>query len=366
MIDLSTLVILASIVLIWSFAIGAILRRVVDHDIAVDGNGPTLAARRALRTAERRRRRTAIDHYQLGALYDYHFGDTQRAQHHYQRALERAAAADRAELAFLIDRVGDRMMPRMAEPDEYHRDMDIAEALQHAYDAARAVVAPAAVVAAWHTDTQNVHDTLLSDTLVQQYSELKRLNRKQGVVDAASMNDIIRSLQQTGDATESAIQMLAFIRDHDATVVKLQNDTEPRLVQEVWAQAVRTPDGVRSFVGNLEDSWNGGSPVCVTGRISRVLSSLAHIVPEAPQLGVLKTREAVRNEIFNEAGKILDAAIDRAQLRDVWALDDPDAEQQRRVDDVKSRAKLDITSMIKRYDGIDHARIEAECFAAID
>jgi hypothetical protein len=331
-----------------------------------------------LRLYESKPVKRAIDHYQIAAEYDYERGDREQAREHYRRALELAPETPE-DAWFIMERVGTRIRRPAVEADEQHAfELD----LQRVWDMTRTELqhrnihfaAPARQT--WHEDTQNVHDSLLSDTVATQFRELRKLGRDE---PGTHLYDIIRELQNRPvmEGRDEAIQMLGYIQRHDASVTKL-GTTEPVLVQEVWKQVKRvgTRDIMQSFCTQLRDSWNGGHPHCVTGRISRTVQSLAHMVPDSPEIGQLKTREAVRNEIFQSASKKLQDRLREDGMEGVWAksgladstnpLTD---DEQGRIATFTERVKADIASMVDEYTDIapaDRGRIKEECYAALE
>lgn len=311
-------------------------------------------------TKLRERPRRAIDHYQTAEHFDYTRRNPERARYHYQRALE-LAQTDPQDAPFIRERIADRMVPN---PD-YQFALD----LQRIYDQTR----PAPVVEhdrnvvrgqVWHTDTQNVHDTLLSDTVVEQFATLRRLGRAEPPPD---MGEIISEVEAM--RCPDAVKMLRYMQQHNAHIMKM-GVGETQVVQEVWKRVKDTrtdPSARQSFCGALQDSWNGGAPHCVTGRTSRVLQSLAHMVPDAPDMGLLMTREAIRNEIFQNASKILDSRLEASGLRDSYN-GSPNEEEQPQIDALQVEVRADIGKMVDGYAMLDAAareKIKEECEAAL-
>ncbi len=323
-----------------------------DEIKSLDGNGPTKAAARVLGTRLADKPRKADELYQIGALYDYHFGNSERAAAYYKSAIDTAMANEPRELPFLMDRVGDRLAVRPVEQDDYIQELDAARALQQAYIDARVAV-PVEAQGVWHIDTQNVHDSALSNSVGTQYQQLKLMN--EGIAPK-TINEII---EQVPDV--SARRMLAYIRDQNPTIVNLNNDTETRFIQEVWKQSSQTGDQKTSFTESLCEAWNNDHPVCITGRVARVLSSLAHTIPDS-QIGILKTREAIRNEIFNSAAHILKTELDQdPALRNRWAQLEEDDTRVKAV-----RDKIDV--MVEGYTDVplvDREKIKTECHSAL-
>jgi hypothetical protein len=321
-----------------------------------------------LRLYESKSRKRAIDHYQIAAEYDYERGDRQAAHDHYRRALEMVHETPE-DAQFIVDRIGQRIRRPAAEADENHQ---FALDLQRHWDMAQTVVGKTVVLPGqqvWHEDTQNVHDTLLSDTVAENYRALKRAGAARA---DTPLFDIMRAIQQEKglEGADAAVQMLGYINRQNAMVTKL-NDTEPRLIQAVWKQVqnVGTRDVLQSFCTSLQDSWNGGSPHCVTGRNSRVVQCLAHMVPDMPEVGQLKTREALRNEIFQSSSKILETELTRSGLDEVWQKTEPTEAEQVQIDEVRERVRARISEMVDGYHDIvaaDREKIKTECYAGLD
>lgn len=297
----------------------------------------------------------AVHHYNMAANYDYNSRNRDLATHHYEQALINAPNAP-SDATFIMERIATRIHQPVDDNHQFEID------LQRIYDmTANDMPVPlGSPRIAWHEDNQNVHDGLLNDTVAEQYRQLVRLGANQ---PATSINDIIITLHD-----KNAVAMLAHIRDHTAYITKI-NTTEDRVVQEVWKQ-VRTDAARQSFCEALVDSWNGGATHCVVGRISRVIQCLAHMT-DNENLGILLTRESWRNEVFTSAGKILNDALEKAALTEVYAKPEPTDDETKLIDKVIEKVRRDTDAMIDTYAGKlaltaeDLQKIKEECSAAL-
>lgn len=326
---------------------------------------------RRLRLYDDLPRKRAIDHYQIAAEYDYELGDAELAHFHYDQAL-RLAPENPADFPFIIDRIGQRIQRHATQQDEQHH---FELQLQRVWDQTRQHAPAGAPTGAlvWHEDTQNVHDSLLSDTVADNYRDLVQSGRGRAATPLFDMMHEMRAARGVDGAplvgVEDAVKMLGYINRHDAHVTKLfANETV--LVQEVWKQVKRvgTPDIMQSFCTQLQDSWHGGTPYCVTGRVSRVMQSLAHMVPDMPKVGQLKTREALRNEIFQSASNILQAELKKSELEETWAKEDKSDEEERETELLIERVRAQTSKMVDSYTDIaeeDREKIKQECYAAL-
>lgn len=333
----------------------------------IDGNDTTEDVLRTLAILDAKPAPSALDHYQLGTFYDYHLGDQQKAQKHYTRALEKATIEPK-DITFIVDRIGDRLVQeRPPEYDEHHYDFNVAVQLQQAFDVA-AANRQIPAENDWHIDTQNVHDSILNNKVGEHYKRLKGINSPEPV----NIDTIIQNLSADPKAFEfnNAIKMLQYIKEHNAHIVKLDNDTEPQFVCEVWKQASRRPTAKTSFIESLDESWNKGIPTCATGRVARVLQSQAHTIPEDPTIGVLKTREAIRNEIFNSSSHMLSQGLAKnEQVRTLIDKETLTRDEQITVDTFKNGLKQEISKMVNGYTELtspDKDTVIQECFIAID
>jgi hypothetical protein len=167
---------------------------------------------------------------------------------------------------------------------------------------------------AWKIDTQNVHDHMLNEDLVKQFKTIQQENEiaHRPVPNIYMIkNYLVQSLKEKEREEyrlkiEDAAKMLNTIKEKDQGLVKLKGKTEEFFLGHLYARILSQPNKeelTKSFIQNLGDSWNGGNPVCVTGRITRCLSSFAHMDTN-PNIGRLVTKEVIRNEIMEKAGKI--------------------------------------------------------------
>ena len=329
----------------------------------IDGNGPTEEVRRAVQIKPR----TAEEMYQVGVLWDYNMGDQSQAARWYQRAVE-SAQGDWT----IADRVGDRLRRVATQDDEHYGNFpphDLEVLLQTIKDTETDKKADSPedefkVRQTWKRDMQNVHDSALGNTVASHYNQVKLLNRES---EPVTIDDTIREITDP-DARE----MLQIIRELNGPVSKLNDELEPDIMSEIWRLSRRNPETRASFVEALKESWNVGSPVCVTGRTSRAIASLAFLVPETPQLGVLKTREVIRNEIFDQSDKILTAELsNNAEFKQLYMGDELDDEDQQKLKtQLQERVLSPIYREIDKYTDqlppVEIEKLKEECRAAVN
>ena len=279
---------------------------------------------------------TAVDPFEKATIYDYHLGDMKTAQKYYAKAISKAVERKDPKHSALTIRVLDRLAAPAVERDEHHRDAPIDNDLARAIQLSLEQPPPPNIKQVWVEDSQNVHDSILNNTASSHYQYIKN-NFDQPTDDIPAI-----SAQLTSD---KAKRMLQYIQEHSARVSRL-NDDESNIVKQVWKVSKLGEESKKTFEEALEDSWAEGTPVCITGRTTRLIASLAHLVPQEPQLGILKTSNAIRNEIMNTCAKIMQD-------------NETDSEEQ-----LKKRFDIVIDTYVDLPE-MDKQKIKEECAAAV-
>lgn len=158
------------------------------------------------------------------------------------------------------------------------------------------------------SDSQNVHDSALTVFLREQYAKIKEYNQSEGI------NFSPEGFSPT-PKDPAKVQRINFVLDtikRNSTDTSLINGTEYDLLSQVWTRINSQSNEknkeklIESFEDQLNECATGtGSTVCVAGRCSHVISSLA-LLDKDPSLGVLKTKEVLRNELLDGAAKIVE------------------------------------------------------------
>jgi len=160
----------------------------------------------------------------------------------------------------------------------------------------------------YKSDSQNVHDSALTEFLREQYAKIKEYNASEGI------NFSPEGFSPTPKDPAKA-QRVSFVLDtikRNSSDTSLINGTEYDLLSQVWTRinsrsnAKNKEKLIESFEDQLNECATGPSAtVCVAGRCSHVISSLA-LLDKDPSLGVLKTKEVLRNELLDGAAKIVE------------------------------------------------------------
>jgi predicted metal-dependent hydrolase len=166
----------------------------------------------------------------------------------------------------------------------------------------------------WTADAQNVHDSNITDDVAKSYQALIQGLPSQGYDPNAfkDMKDEIRQLHKAGhieqDVSYNAITTIdAMNNDLIYSKIGLPEQT---ILTNIWrrinipANKERRHELMVSFAENLatavEKTNVDRRPVCTGGRIARTMRTFAHI-DHNPNIGILRSKEAVRNEVFQTA-----------------------------------------------------------------
>jgi len=155
------------------------------------------------------------------------------------------------------------------------------------------------------SDSQNVHDSALTCFLREQYAKIKEYNASEGI------NFSPEGFKPSPKNSQKVNFILDTIK-RNSFDTSLINGTEYDLLAQVWTR-INSRDNAHNrnkLIESLEDqlaecSTGPGSTVCVAGRCSHVISSLA-LLDKDPTIGVLKTKEVLRNELLDGAAKIVE------------------------------------------------------------
>jgi len=177
----------------------------------------------------------------------------------------------------------------------------------------------------WTLDAQNVHDPNITDDVAKSYQALS-----QGLPAQHYDSDAFRDMK-------SSIKELKVDKHIDADVMNksimtidaMNNDLiyskiglpEQTILTNMWrrinipANKERRHELLVSFAENLatavEKNNVSGKPVCTGGRIARAMRTFAHL-DHNPQVGILRSKEAVRNEVFQAAHHEYKSFLDKS------------------------------------------------------
>ena len=275
-----------------------------------------------------------IDHYRLGTTHLLNANNRQLAARHFNQALQQIINMDEntpdTNTIYILDRIED-MQDLLIELDV---DLPLQEAILADYDRRQKInqrlpidkddpeYKQKTILAKqeWHSDSQNVHDSAMSNELKIQYDKICEENKKIPNGYIYNYNTAIDWLKKRFSDTEdkNKLNQLIEIFSYDYTIELLECG-EQELISCIWKrihdegnkgnyQALKD-----AFADAIMDCIEGGFPVCKTGRSAKLWQLFAKLDKD-PAIGILKNKQSVRNEIYERCAKILNEELDRSGL----------------------------------------------------
>lgn len=277
----------------------------------------------------------AIDHYRVGAVYLLNAQNPRAAHRHFTDALNQIAngLVDTREAPFILDRIEDFR-------DHFVDFVDVDELpLQRAmfahYDNQQRIIEqikkskPAIAISAndpefkqktilsrqeWQSDSQNVHDAAIYEELKTQVGQVMSENGKLKDIQLHGFDEAVNWLKvryKNDPDKLKSIEKVVNTINNDYPIGTIPNVREKDILTTVW-QRTYDPDNadnapqMREAIGDaVLDCVERDHVVCVSGRTSKVWQALARLDKDE-EIGVLKTKQAIRNEIYQKAAKIVD------------------------------------------------------------
>jgi len=273
----------------------------------------------------------AMDHYRIGTTYLINIQNPHQAFRHYQQALNEiiGGRVDVYQAPFIIDRINDYTNFFTDFPEI--EDLPIQLAIAAYYDAKQNEIQniPKQLheintndpdfrskillnQQRWYSDAQNVHDTAIYNSLENQFQYVRNANAQCPELQSKNYEDAINWLRlNAGDdpVKKNKIDKVINIINNNYHVPNL-GVNEQDIITQIWKR-IHNPVN-RERIGELREAFSdaildcveGDSIVCIDGRISKVWQALARL-DQNPEIGVLKSKQVIRNEIFDRAAKII-------------------------------------------------------------
>lgn len=288
-------------------------------------------------------KRTAMDNYKIGNIYRYHVKDPQLTHHYYNIALKLMRNRPETGNIQMLDRMDDyeirneqidhnipEIRELIAEDLMVRRIEELGEAIlpRQVVDTPpklAEVLQNVKIVGDdnrteffnkmtnWTSDTQNVHDSHVTDDVERSYkkivSELPPLTDAESEIKnfISEMRKLKEKKVISDKVHDNAIVTIKNMQNHHYSKI---NDTERNILANV-IRRTKIAENAKNYESltmalatNLSNAVERNNitnmPVCISGRVASTISSLAFIDKD-PEVGILKTKEAVRNEVFDTA-----------------------------------------------------------------
>lgn len=358
----------------------------------IDNDNDKDSANLYLSYAQNRIKRTPLENYRIGNVYDFMLKDDLTAHQYYLQAINQARDTPDENAYFIQTRLRDRVdINNIFEHDDAKYNLfnlnqldtelqELEAALANIYDTSHNgknkydtnEKKTLEDKVQWKSDSQNVHDNNINNELRKGYEQIKRDNHMSFLWEIPDIQNYINyTYAKDADINElknvkPALKMLDYIyRQSPTDIVKLQTP-EREFISNVFTKIYNEPSSnkrktlLENFMLNLKESYSNGSPVCITGRTTRIMTSFADMDDSNPALGILKSKPVIRNEILLKAADIRNKIFDTASLnvQDKYNKSISDTETKTLEDSMIKEIKYMVSS--------DYAELEASDKKFID
>jgi hypothetical protein len=290
-------------------------------------------AKRVIEYGEEIKNPRPIDHFRIGEVYLINAQNPQAAQRHFAQALTQIIdnRGGFNEVPFILERIIDLRDHFVNFPEI--DDLPLQEALlAHHTNVNKLVERKRAEVADddpqytqkiilnrqnWQSDSQNVHDTAIFTELQEQLALVEENNKLIPNIHTKDFNDVVNWLKvRYGNEPDKAakIQRVITYLSNNYPIGSMPGHNEQDIIVAVWQRSFDPENksrinDIRESLGDaVLDCFEGTSVVCLTGRISKIWQALAKL-DKNPDIGILKSKQLIRNEIYERCAKIVDDFI---------------------------------------------------------
>lgn len=279
-----------------------------------------------------------IDHYRVGATYLLNMDNKIQARDHFNTALrqiiqttqENAEEQDVRDTLFIIERITDLRdyFIDIIEIDELPLQPAIFAHIELKNELMKEMPKIKKEIAAddpeftqktiinkidWKTDSQNVHDKSMTDMLKMQYAQVLLENNsvKNGNESIDEIFEIIRSC--VDERTQNKIDKFFTAIQHNVRI-DILGSTEHEYVKTIWKRihdgrnTDKYNDLRNSFVDSICDCVEVNKIVCLSGRCKKLWQTFAKM-DFNENLGILKSKQMIRNEILEKVAHIVNSYI---------------------------------------------------------
>ena len=337
-------------------------------------------AKRTIEFGEAIEHPRAIDHYRLGTAYLLNARNHQAAHQHFRTALNQIieGQVNTREAPFILNRIID-FADIFIDIPEIEDELPVQRALEAHFNQQALQLKQVEKVKKnidkddpeikqktilsrqdWQSDSQNVHDSAIYEELRDQISRVMEENSKIKDIQLHNYEEVVNWLKvryKDSDKKENVEKVINTI-NNDYPISTIPELTEKKLITAVWqrtfdAENKNNSEQMREAIGDaVLDCVEGNVVVCMTGRSSKIWQSLAKL-DKNPNIGILKTKQALRNEIYDKAAKVVDDFIGvngsaSQALKDAYIKD----EQTEQVMELKEHLKNKIDEIGNDYKGL--------------
>lgn len=204
----------------------------------------------------------------------------------------------------------------------------------------------------WQSDAQNVHDEIITTQLRGQFTIVVNENMANCRVDNYLIvkGGMLRLCQH--DHIDTLHTFFTELDKNYPTSFIADGVAEQDILLAVWNRSndprnKHNSDAIKKeLITAAVNSIEKNVAVCITGRVERVWASLA-LLDVNPAIGILKSKQMIRNEILEKSAKIVSDAEEK--LDDEIMKDYVAGEKNPRVTNYVESVRRDIAQMADQY-----------------
>lgn len=334
-------------------------------------------AKRAIEYGEAVEEPRAIDHYRLGTVYLVNANNPIQAHRHFDHALRQIieGLVDVRETPYILDRIGDfrdyffdypdidelpLQQAMFAHYDQHNKQLQqvVREKKEISKDDPEFTQKVLISRQMWNSDSQNVHDAVIYETLKDQYLKVRDENAKISNIQLHGYDEAVQWLRlkyANDPEKKNAIEAALKVINNNYPVSSVPNTNEKDLLTAIWQRTYDPENAPRAEIMReaiadaVADCVEGGNVVCMSGRSSKVWQALATLDKDE-SIGVLKTKQAIRNEIFERAAKVVDDYVgSNGSASDILKEAYVKGESSEQVDELTETIKKEIDKISDEY-----------------
>lgn len=354
-------------------------RRIHQHFNNIGGEELDDEAKEVIRRGEELDNPEAIDHFRIGTVQLLNARNRRAAHRHFREALDQIIRrqVDTRTAPFIINRITDfnDQFVDLLDVEELPIQRALLvnfnivnEQLDHAVKKKIEIMAddPEAVQKTilnrqnWQSDSQNVHDSSVYEVLREQVPIVVHENIVGHLDEAHTFDEAKEWLKRryiTDQEKLTKINKILDLADADNQVGILSEVSEKELISAVW-QRSHDPRNEKNklqiqeaLADSVLDCVENGHNVCMTGRACKIWQALAKL-DFNEDIGILKTKQALRNEVYQKAAKVVDSFVgENGSASEELKKDYAESKDTEQVEELKETMKLGIKQIEKEYQG---------------
>jgi len=324
----------------------------------------------------------AIDHYRIGTAYLLNAREPLAAHRHFRQALDHIinGTLNHHDEAFIIERIDDYKDHFMdfAEIEELPLQEALMVHINNMNETIKAVEKKKPEIKisendpeftqkmllaqrTWHSDSQNVHDSAIYQEI---YGQLKHVISENAMLKNNYMHtyeEVITWLrikfEEDKERLSKVSKVVEFLNMNNQ-VGALHDVFEQDIITNVWRRSYDPRNKAKfnaireALADNVLDCVEGKMVVCTAGRTAKIWSSLAKLDFD-PAIGILKSKQLLRNEIYEKCAKIVDDYVGKsgsasAQLKTAYM----NSENTEQVKELITCIHNEIDELKKQYSGL--------------